>query len=566
MERVHITAVFIDDAEPVGISVRGKSDVTSSILHCLTERFQLRHHRLGMDAAEQRVWIAPDRLNRARCVAKKFFKDSTGATKPYTKPKRQKVVLSTSESFEAAGSGTFTRSNDGIKFFKSADKDDEIKFDGKDNVFKGSQLSGGVALYAEGAKPSAALDDVKLTLKLAGGSKTIGPDAVCKATSVEVTLDICKGRPSPAGDPPPLSQDDKIAVGRNLLVQDAAGHFERAQLIVRQVKPAAFSGSLVISAKGGVTAFTNEKPTQGEKAALPYTIADASKIPTKGDRTLWAEGKAPSVDMLDAGFILDLKGVEDDADHVVATAVQIQLDICQSRKKAGADPDAMSAENKVKVGRFVHEQDTGGHHGRALLVVRKVKPEKFNNYELGIKWDIHRDLSVTTAVYRLDRTNTRSTDPNDPTRIIQTGRTRSDGFEIGLNGRLTRAWRIVGGYAWQDAFIATATTSAPAGAQVAQVPHHNFSAWNNYQFSTKLAAGFGIVRRSDMFAAIDNTVTLPGYTRADAAFYYSVSEKMRLQANVENLFGTTYYVNADSNTNISPGSSRAVRVALRTRF
>jgi len=209
---------------------------------------------------------------------------------------------------------------------------------------------------------------------------------------------------------------------------------------------------------------------------------------------------------------------------------------------------------------------SGDQFSSLTTITQQVKPEKFNNYELGIKWDIHRDLSVTTAVYRLDRTNTRSTDPNDPTRIIQTGRTRSDGFEIGLNGRLTRAWRIVGGYAWQDAFIATATTSAPAGAQVAQVPHHNFSAWNNYQFSTKLAAGFGIVRRSDMFAAIDNTVTLPGYTRADAAFYYSVSEKMRLQANVENLFGATYYVNADSNTNISPGSSRAVRVALTARF
>src|SRR5207249_12324161 len=137
---------------------------------------------------------------------------------------------------------------------------------------------------------------------------------------------------------------------------------------------------------------------------------------------------------------------------------------------------------------------SGDQFSSLTTITQQVKPEKFNNYELGIKWDIHRDLSVTTAVYRLDRTNTRSTDPNDPTRIIQTGRTRSDGFEIGLNGRLTRAWRIVGGYAWQDAFIATATTSAPAGAQVAQVPHHNFSAWNNYQFSTKLAAGFGIVR------------------------------------------------------------------------
>jgi hypothetical protein len=30
-------------------------------------------------------------------------------------------------------------------------------------------------------------------------------------------------------------------------------------------------------------------------------------------------------------------------------------------------------------------------------------------------------LSLTTAAYRLDRTNTRATDPTDPTRIVQTG-------------------------------------------------------------------------------------------------------------------------------------------------
>ena len=42
------------------------------------------------------------------------------------------------------------------------------------------------------------------------------------------------------------------------------------------------------------------------------------------------------------------------------------------------------------------------------------KPEKFTNYEVGAKWDVRPRLSLTTAVYRLDRTNTRSTDPNDP--------------------------------------------------------------------------------------------------------------------------------------------------------
>ena len=69
-----------------------------------------------------------------------------------------------------------------------------------------------------------------------------------------------------------------------------------------------------------------------------------------------------------------------------------------------------------------------------------------------------------------------------------------------------------------------------------------------------------------MFAAIDNTVTLPGYTRADAALFYSLTEKIRLQVNVQNLFDRSYFTNADSNTNISPGSPRSVRVGLLARF
>jgi len=209
---------------------------------------------------------------------------------------------------------------------------------------------------------------------------------------------------------------------------------------------------------------------------------------------------------------------------------------------------------------------SGDQFASLTNITQQVKPEKFNNYEAGVKWDIGRTLSLTTAVYRLDRLNTRATDPNDPTRILQTGSQRINGFEVGLTGNVTRSWRFVGGYAYQDAFITGATTVAPVGVQVAQVPHHNFSVWNNYQILSRLAAGLGIIHRSDMFAAIDNKVTLPGYTRADAALYYALTEKIRLQANVENLFNKTYFTNADGNNNISPGSPRALRVGLTARF
>jgi catecholate siderophore receptor len=175
-------------------------------------------------------------------------------------------------------------------------------------------------------------------------------------------------------------------------------------------------------------------------------------------------------------------------------------------------------------------------------------------------------LALTTALYRLDRTNTRATDPTDPTRIVQTGSQRTNGWELGWNGRVTSVWQIAGGYAYQHAFVTSATTAAPAGAQVAQVPRHTVSLWNLIQLLPKVGGGIGIVHRSDMFAAIDDNVTLPGNTVVDAALYVSLTSRVRLQANVENMFDVKYYLNADSNTNISPGSPRALRMALTTRF
>ncbi|HKN83623.1 MAG TPA: TonB-dependent receptor, partial [Pyrinomonadaceae bacterium] len=209
---------------------------------------------------------------------------------------------------------------------------------------------------------------------------------------------------------------------------------------------------------------------------------------------------------------------------------------------------------------------SGDQFSSLTTITQQVKPEKFNNYELGAKWDIRRNLSLTTAVYRQDRTNTRATDPNDPTRILQTGSQRTNGYELGLNGNITTKWSVAGGYAYQDAFISRATISAPKGAQVALVPHHTFSLWNSYKVLPRLGLGLGIIHRSDMFAAIDNAVVLPGYTRADAAVFYSITERWRLQANVQNIFDKQYYLNADGNNNISPGAPRSARVALIARF
>jgi catecholate siderophore receptor len=69
-----------------------------------------------------------------------------------------------------------------------------------------------------------------------------------------------------------------------------------------------------------------------------------------------------------------------------------------------------------------------------------------------------------------------------------------------------------------------------------------------------------------MFAAIDDTVTLPGFARLDAAAFFSITKDVRVQVNVENLLDRKYSAAADSNTNISPGSPVAIRLGLSARL
>jgi catecholate siderophore receptor len=61
-------------------------------------------------------------------------------------------------------------------------------------------------------------------------------------------------------------------------------------------------------------------------------------------------------------------------------------------------------------------------------------------------------------------------------------------------------------------------------------------------------------------------VTLPGYTKVDAAAYFRLTEKWKLQAHFDNVLNAKYYVNADGNNNISPGAPRSVKLSLIAGF
>ncbi|MFL6856519.1 MAG: TonB-dependent receptor [Allosphingosinicella sp.] len=209
---------------------------------------------------------------------------------------------------------------------------------------------------------------------------------------------------------------------------------------------------------------------------------------------------------------------------------------------------------------------SGDQFGSLDPTLAALEPERFDNYELGVKWDVRPTLSLNAAVYRLDRTNTRAPDPADPSRTILTGAQRSKGAEIGLTGQIRPNWRVSAGYAYTDAEISRTTAAAPAGRKVALVPRHQASLWTRYDVSERFGAGVGVYHQSKSFTSISNTTILPAFTRVDAAAYVKLTDRIEAQVNVENLLGARYFASAFNDNNIMPAAPTTVRGTLRFHF
>jgi catecholate siderophore receptor len=208
---------------------------------------------------------------------------------------------------------------------------------------------------------------------------------------------------------------------------------------------------------------------------------------------------------------------------------------------------------------------SGDQFGSLNPTTAALKPERFDNYEIGAKWEPVTGLLATAAIYQLDRTNTRATDPISHLTVL-TGAQRSRGIELGLERSISNRWQISAGYAWQKAEITETTTAAPEGRDVPLVPRHTFSLWNRYDVTDALGLGLGIVARSKSYASISNAVKLPGYARVDAAVFYEFAKGIEAQLNVENIFNVDYFPTTNGDNNIAPGAPTTARGTLRFTF
>ncbi|MDQ3078571.1 MAG: TonB-dependent siderophore receptor [Pseudomonadota bacterium] len=194
-----------------------------------------------------------------------------------------------------------------------------------------------------------------------------------------------------------------------------------------------------------------------------------------------------------------------------------------------------------------------------------LEPERFTNYEVGAKWQVLPQLDLTLAAYRLDRTNTRETDPITLQPVLS-GEQRSKGIEFEVRGQLTPQLSLSGGIARQNVEVRRSAIASLVGRKAPLVPKLQASLWGRYDFTPRIGAGLGVSHQSKRFASISNAVVLPAYTRVDAAGFFDLTDAIELQLNVENLLGKDYYATAHNDNNITPGNPRTARATVRFGF
>lgn len=185
-------------------------------------------------------------------------------------------------------------------------------------------------------------------------------------------------------------------------------------------------------------------------------------------------------------------------------------------------------------------------------------PEQNHNYEIGGKWELlDGKLSATAALFRLEKTNARTTSPLDANLQILAGEQSTDGFEAGLAGEVLPKWDVSLTYAYLDSKISKSSSTATGsvsgllksfeGMTAVNVPEHSGVAWSTYHLTDNWEVGGGVYYASHRYADSVNEAVLPGYARLDAVVAYH-QKHYDVQLNVFNLTDTVYYESGQTNS------------------
>jgi catecholate siderophore receptor len=195
---------------------------------------------------------------------------------------------------------------------------------------------------------------------------------------------------------------------------------------------------------------------------------------------------------------------------------------------------------------------------------QETPPEKNEIFEIGGKLEFFEGaLSITGALFRIDKTNARTADPAGDVAQVLEGKQRSRGFEVGVAGRVFPGLNVFGGYTFIDAEIVKSNdiqtvngVAVPIEGKVPQnVPRHSASLWTTYDFLEKWQIGGGPTYVGRRFANNSNVNKVDGYVRWDSTLAYQLTKNISLRFNAQNLANKFYFESVHP-SHVVPGAGR----------
>jgi iron complex outermembrane recepter protein len=261
--------------------------------------------------------------------------------------------------------------------------------------------------------------------------------------------------------------------------------------------------------------------------------------------------------------VLLLGGVRHDRFHVARTP--LVPDTPFDRRLSGTAL-RLGATYKFDAATNVYAQLSSGHDPVTSLVTLNLgnadfRMAKGRQIELGIKQRLPAETGDwTAAVYRIDKSDIITQDPNNPAISIQGGRQHSQGIEFTASVAPNPTLRIDANLALLDAKfdeLRDDTGASQAGNRPPNVPALTANLWGQIKQGA-WQASLGVRHVAKRYGNNSNTLALPAYSVFDAALGWSMNQALRVRALVHNLADSTYAI-------VTYGSNQAV-LGERRRF
>jgi catecholate siderophore receptor len=216
-------------------------------------------------------------------------------------------------------------------------------------------------------------------------------------------------------------------------------------------------------------------------------------------------------------------------------------------------------------------------------------PEENETYEAGVKWSFLSERLLTEgAWFRTEKDNARETDPSNSNNIVAAGNQLVKGVQFSVVGRLSQGMDIVAGYAYLDSdVIFSKFFPISVGYPLANVPKQTFNLFVTHRLPWRVKGGLGgnyVASRTASstvpfvptgYAANPNgagfvvtsvaTKEVPGYWAFNAMLRRPITERLELQANVNNLLNR-YFIDLPHPSHLIPGGGANARIGINFKF